>query len=125
MSPSRARRRKPRAVSEARLRALALALPGVEASLSYGTPAFKVKGKLIARLHQDGESLVVKAGFDERELWMRKDPATFFITDHYRNHPFLLVRLARLREPALRELLEAAWRSTAPRRLVAAQDAEA
>jgi hypothetical protein len=112
-------------VSEAELRAIALALPGVEAGLSYGTPAYKLKGKLIARLHQDGESLVVKAGFDERELWMQKDPASFFSTDHYRDHPFLLVRLARVREAELRELLEAAWRSTAPRRLVAAHDAEA
>jgi hypothetical protein len=42
------------------VRQLALALPGVEEGTSYGTPAFKVKGKLLARFHQDGESMVVK-----------------------------------------------------------------
>lgn len=49
------------------MRRLALALPGVEEGLSYGTPAFRVKGKFLARLKEDGGSLVVKIDFDERE----------------------------------------------------------
>lgn len=100
------------------VRALALALPGVEESTSYGTPAFKAGGKLFARLHQDGESLVVFVEPDARDLLMRSDPATYFITDHYVGHPMVLVRLARVEHGALAVLLEEAWRMRAPTRLV-------
>ena len=100
------------------VRQLALALPGVEEGLSYGTPAFRVRGKLLARLREDGDSLVVKIDFAEREVLMEADPQTFYITDHYRNYPALLVRLSTVDVDALRELLEDAWRRAAPKRLV-------
>jgi hypothetical protein len=92
---------------------------------SYGTPAFKVGGKLLARLREDGESLVIRIGFLERDVQMRADPETFYITDHYLNYPAMLVRLPRVGAAKLRELLEQAWRLVAPKRLVQARDAEA
>jgi hypothetical protein len=101
---------------------LALALPEVEEGTSYGTPAFKVKGKLIARLKEDGESLVILIDFEERERLLKADPETFYITDHYLNYPSVLVRLPRVRATALRDLLEKAWRGAAPRSLVEAFD---
>jgi hypothetical protein len=116
----RAREAKP--VTFATVRELGLALPGVEEGLSYGTPALRVRGKLIARLRADGESLVVKIDFDERELLMQADPQTFYITEHYRNYPAMLVRLAKVQVEALRELLEDAWRRAAPKRMVADYD---
>ena len=76
------------------VRTLALALPKVADATSYGTPAFKVAGKLLARLHQDGESLVVKIDPGERAMRMKIDPETFYITDHYLNYPWILVRIA-------------------------------
>ena len=91
----------------------------MEEGTSYGTPAFKVRGKLLARLREDGESLVVRIGFLERELHMKADPETFYITDHYLNYPAMLVRLPRVRAVQLRELLEQAWRQVAPKRLLA------
>jgi hypothetical protein len=105
------------------VRRLALALPAVEEGLSYGTPAFRVRGKLFARLREDGDSLVVKIDFDEREILMLADPQTFYITDHYRNYPAMLVRLSVVRPAVLRGLLEDAWRREAPKRLVATFDA--
>ena len=104
------------------VRRVALALPAVEEGLSYGTPAFRVRGKFLARLREDGESLAVKCGFDEREFRMRADPDTFFTTDHYRGYPTVLVRLARVTMPELRAVLEQAWRVNAPRRLVTEYD---
>ena len=104
------------------MRQLALALPGVEEGTSYGTPAWKVKGKLFARQHQDGESLVIATDFEEREALMEEDPETFYITDHYLNYPALLVRLTRVHPEKLRRLVEHAWRSVAPARLVRAFD---
>ena len=104
------------------VREMALSLPGVEEGTSYGTPAFRVRGKFFTRLREDGESLVVKIDFDERELLMEAEPKTFYITDHYRNYPTMLVRLATVRREALRELLEESWRRAAPKRLADAFD---
>jgi hypothetical protein len=99
---------------------LARELPGAEESTSYGTPAFKVKGKLFARFHQDGESLVVSVNFDEREEMMKADPEKFYITDHYRNYPWILVRLSKARPEELRDLLLGSWRRAAPKQMVTA-----
>jgi hypothetical protein len=87
------------------IRRVASSFPGVEEGTSYGTPAFRFKKKLIARLHQDGESIMLKTGFEAREHLVRADPATFFITDHYRNYPSVLARLDRLGVDDLRKLL--------------------
>jgi hypothetical protein len=104
------------------VRKLALALPEVEEGTSYGTPAFKVRGKFLSRLKEDGETLVVKIDFDERDILMAANPETFYITDHYRGYPAMLVRLATVDPDELRELFEAAWRRAAPKRLVAAME---
>ncbi len=99
------------------VRELALALPEVEEGTSYGTPAFKVRGKLLVRLREDGETIVVKIDFDTREILMQADPETFFITDHYLGYPTILVRLARVDRDDLARLLEDSWRQNAPKRL--------
>lgn len=95
---------------------IARTLPGAEESTSYGTPAFKVNGKLFARFHQDGESLVVSVDFDEREEMMNADPEKFYITDHYRNYPWILVRLSKVRPDQLRDLLLGSYRRAVSRK---------
>jgi len=102
------------------VRQIAQTLPGAEESTSYGTPAFKVKGKLFARQHQDGESLVVGVSFEEREEMMSVAPEKFYITDHYLNYPWMLVRLSKVRPDELRDLLIGSWRRAAPKNLTAA-----
>jgi hypothetical protein len=102
------------------VRQIAQTLLGAEESTSYGTPAFKVKGKLFARQHQDGESLVVGVNFDEREEMMSADPEKFYITDHYLNHPWMLVRMSKVRPDELRDLLIGSWRRVAPKDLAGA-----
>jgi hypothetical protein len=104
------------------VRMLALAFPGVEEGSSYGTPAFRVRGKFLARLKEDGESLAIKCGFEERDFRMRADPRTFFITDHYRGYPIVLVHLQTVGRADLRDVLEQAWRLNAPKRLIAEYD---
>jgi len=104
---------------------MALALPGVVETTSYRTTAFKVNGKLLARFHQDGESLVVKVEYATREVLMGANPGAFYITDHYRCWPYLLVRISNVDPEDLRGLLEDAWRRNAPKRTVAAWEANA
>ena len=96
--------------------------PGVEEGTSYGTPAFKVRGKLFVRLHQSEDALVVRIDENERAMRMRADPETYYITDHYVDYPWVLVRLSSVSREDLGELLEAAWRLVAPARLVAEYD---
>lgn len=103
---------------------LGLGLPGVEVSTSYGTPALKVGGKLMARLWEDGQTLVlVKIGFDQREMLMEAEPDVFFLTPHYKDYPSVLVRLPNVAAATLQGLLHQIWREVAPRKLVKAEDA--
>ena len=85
-------------------------LSGVEESTSYGTPALKVNGKLVARLKEDGESLVLVLGFDNRDILMEANPEAFYITEHYRGYPALLAHLSRIDRAQLRDVLEMAYR---------------
>ena len=102
--------KKPRVTYDT-VRRLGLALPGAEESTSYGTPALKVKRKLFVRLHQDLDKIVVAMPFERREEMMAADPDTYFITDHYREYPYILVSLARVQPDALPDLLNLAYRT--------------
>jgi hypothetical protein len=93
------------------VRRIGLALPNAEEGTSYGTPALKVKGKLFVRLKEDGDSIVVGMPFDQREAMMNEDPEKYYITDHYREYPYMLVRLSKVTEGALRELLQISYRA--------------
>ena len=111
------------------VRKVALALEGVEEGTSYGTAAFKVRGKLVARLREDGETLVVGMDFDQREELLAADPDIYYLTDHYLNYPWVLVRLPRVHPDALRDLLGGALRragrvAPAPRRRSAGRRAK-
>jgi hypothetical protein len=112
--------RKTKPITWETVREISLTLPGVEESTSYGTPAFKVKGKLFVRLKEDGETIVVGVDFDEREEMMAADPEKFYITDHYLNYRWMLVRLAKVHPDQLRDLLIGSWRRAAPKQLKAA-----
>jgi hypothetical protein len=101
-----------RKLSLAVIRRTVSALPGVEEGTSYGTPAFRCKKKLIARLHQDGKSLVLKVGDATRDHLLQADPNTFFVTDHYRGYPYVLAHLDRLSATDLRKLLARAIESS-------------
>jgi hypothetical protein len=91
-------------------------MPGVEEGTTYGSPALKVGGKMFACLasHTSAEpgSLVLRIGFDERQQLMAADPDTYYLTDHYLDYPAVLVRLHRVHQDALRDLLQMAWRFT-------------
>jgi hypothetical protein len=100
--------------SFARVRKLALALPGVEEDAMYGSPALKLNGRLLACLaiHRSAEpeSLVVRTDFDQRAALLAEEPQTYYVTDHYVKHPVVLVRLFKIRADQLQDLLGAAWR---------------
>ena len=96
------------------VREIALALPGVEESTTYGTPSLKVRGKLLTcmAIHRSAEpnTLAVKIDFDQRDELIEADPGVYYLTNHYVNYPVVLARLSRINEDALRDLLEMGWR---------------
>src|SRR5262245_56053059 len=78
------------------VRLIALAWPEVEDGNSYGTPALKVRKKMLARLKEDGDSLVLPGvPQDERDMLVESKPQLFYFTDHYRDYPTVLIRLSK------------------------------
>jgi hypothetical protein len=104
------------------IREIALGLPGVVDSTSYGTAALKVGGKLFARLHQSLECVVLRTEPLDREILMQSSPDAFFITDHYRDYPWILLRFGVVEKSALPDLIERAWRLVASKTLIKKQD---
>jgi hypothetical protein len=90
-----------------------LALPGTEEYTCWDTPAFRVKRKLIARLKEDGETLVVHA--DDRDVWMDAHPGFFYVTEHYFNYSYVLIRLNAIPDEVLGQVLTEAWQQVAPK----------
>jgi hypothetical protein len=94
------------------VRKVGLALPGVEESTAYGSPALKVHGKLLAcvpvnRSAEPG-SLAVRVDFDDRAELLAAAPDVYYVTDHYLNYNAVLVRLSRVTPDVLRDLLRMA-----------------
>ena len=107
------------------VRRLALALPGVQEGICHGTPAFYVRPKLMLRLWEDGETLVVKFPREKRAALIRENPDVFSVTDHYRNYPMVLVNLLAVNQQLLGRMIEGAWRLQASRKQGAAYDSKA
>jgi hypothetical protein len=106
------------------VREIAHALPGVVDGTSYGTPALKVGGKLFARQHQSMDCVVLRCELLDREILMQSAPNAFYITDHYRDYPWILLRLGVVEKRVLPELIERAWRLVASKTLIKMQDNE-
>jgi len=102
------------------VRKIGLALPGVEESTAYGSPALKVRGKLLACVptHRSAESgsLVVRVGFDDRAELLAAAPDIYYVTDHYLNYSAVLVRRSRVTPDVLRDLLGMAHKFVTGRR---------
>ncbi|WP_375462025.1 MmcQ/YjbR family DNA-binding protein [uncultured Enterovirga sp.] len=104
--------------------ALARTLPEVEVSTSYGTPALKVRGKLLTRLRPEDDSLVLPdVPLEEREMLIAADPVVFHVTPHYDGYAIVLARLSALKAATLTPFLERRWRAVGPKQLVAGFDA--
>jgi hypothetical protein len=100
-----------------------LRLPGAEESTSYGTPAVKVKGKLLSRLRTEAEgALALRCDFMDRQILLQAAPDVFFLTDHYRDYPMILVRLDKIGRAELADVVLRGWRMVAPRKLIMQYD---
>ena len=110
--------------TEEDVRRIALSLPETFEKASYGTPGFRVRDRLFARIREEGDVLVVWCEDEgEKQAMIVSEPAVFFTTPHYDGYPMVLVRLEAVDADELAELLTESWRLRAPTSLVEAFDA--
>ena len=107
------------------VRHFALAWPEVEDGTSYGTPALKVRKKMLVRLKEDDDSLVMPSVLhDERAMLVETQPKVFYFTDHYRDYPMVLIRLSKAKRATVEPFLRRRWRELASKKAVKEFDAE-
>jgi hypothetical protein len=93
--------------TEEDVRGICLEMPGVSERPSWNQPAWFAR-TLMARMWDDG-ILTVKTA--EREALAGTDPETYFWTPHHERSPLLvLVRLERVDQEELNELLMESYR---------------
>lgn len=121
---------------------LALALPETEETMSWGRPTWAVrsggkakpKGFVWERpLSQKDRAFLIAEGADvppnevilgvrvdglaEKEAVLAANPEAMFTTPHFNGYPAVLVRLDRVDEPQLQEIITDAWLAVAPKKL--------
>ena len=106
------------------MKAIVLAFPGAEEGMSYGSPSFKLNGKFFTRLRRDDASVVLMdVSYDEREMLMEAEPATFHLTPHYKDYPCVLARIESLHAGSFQNFLERRFRKVAKKSVVKAWEA--
>lgn len=96
------------------------ALPGIECATRYdGARVWRVQNVFLAGMatHASAEpgSLVVKVDPADRTGLLEDAPDTYYLTEYYRRHPVVLVRLSHIAADALRDLLTMAVRQVSAR----------
>jgi hypothetical protein len=80
---------------------------------SYGSPALKIHGNLLACVpvnkSAEPNSAVFSVDTDLRATLLKSKPEIYYITEHYAAYPTVLVRLSSIGRKELRELLGMAW----------------
>ncbi|MEO8451159.1 MAG: MmcQ/YjbR family DNA-binding protein [Gemmatimonadota bacterium] len=109
-----------------RLREICLALPSAYEQVAWGSPTFRVRGgKMFAMSHDNhhGDRRVAiwcKSTFNDQDLMVRSDPKRFFIPPYVGPSGWVGVRLdLRPNWETILEVIEAAYRLAAPKRLLA------
>ena len=97
--------------------AAGLSLPLVETGTSYGRPALKLKGKVIACAGGTDDHFVLMLDKERVTFLLEAEPELFFQTPHYAGWPCLLVRYAALPAAELPALLREASERRAPKKL--------
>ena len=86
-----------------------LALPGVEMSTSFGSPALKVRSQLMAGVptNKSAEpgSLLIRIDRNDRASLLAEAPELYYAPEHYLGYDGVLVRLAHVTPELLRDLL--------------------
>ena len=102
------------ALGFADVRRIASSLEGVEDATAYGSPCFKLNGRILACIAvnkaAEPNTLMIRMPIDERDELIAEQPDIYYLKPHYEPYPCLLVRLGKVHRDALKDLLTGAWR---------------
>lgn len=105
-------------------RELALGFPETVEIETWGHPTFRVRAKIFATMSNDGPTAGVKTTKLEQIALVSAEPETFSVPSYVGRHGWVTIRLDRADSQHVMELVEEAWRQTAPKRLVKVFDAD-
>ena len=96
------------------VRDIALAMPEVWETTSWGMPTFKAGKTMFAvephpRPDVEPSSVGVPMSFEERARLLASRPDVYYLTDHWAKSAGVLVRLSSISRAELQEILAAAW----------------
>jgi hypothetical protein len=113
-------------MSGEQLRQVALGLPETTEKLTWEVDiTFRVRDKIFVVMGPDGGGASVKASVEAQQALVASDPETFSVSAYTGRFGWTSVDLTRVDPDEMRELVEEAWRRTAPMKLVAAFDQRA
>jgi hypothetical protein len=85
---------------------IALAIPGTVEVLWFRKPAVFLHDQFLTKVHDKEEAMTLRvSSMEMRDMMLEAEPELFYITDHYRNFPFVLARLSALTPKTLKEIL--------------------
>jgi hypothetical protein len=93
-------------LSKAEARKIILSIPGTDERLWFNQPSVFLHDRFLAKTHHKEDAVTFQVGSMEmRDMMLEAEPELFYITDHYRKFPFVLVRLSALTKTVLKEML--------------------
>lgn len=112
MQAKKSSRRRPLRFDD--VREIALSMPEVEETTTYGMRGFKAAKTLFAvepfpRRDVEPDSLGIPVSFEQRTHLLASRPDVYYLTDHYAKYPGVLVRLSSISRDELGDILGAAW----------------
>jgi hypothetical protein len=110
-------------MTAAEFRSLALSMPEAVEDAHMGHPDFRVRGKIFATLGPDEDWGMVKLTPEQQALFMRTEPGAYKpASGAWGRRGATIVTLENADVASVRDALIAAWRNTAPKRLVQQQE---
>ena len=93
-------------LTKAEARKVMLAIPGTDERLWFNQPSVFIHDRFLAKTHHKEDAVTLQVGSMEmRDMMLEAEPRLFYITDHYRKFPFVLVRLSALTKKTLKDML--------------------
>jgi hypothetical protein len=93
-------------LSKAEARKVMLSIPGTDERLWFNEPSVFIHDRFLAKTHKKEDAVTLQVGSMEmRDMMLEAEPKLFYITDHYRKFPFVLIRLSALTKTVLKDML--------------------
>lgn len=93
-------------LTKAEARKVMLAIAGTDERPWFNQPSVFLHDRFLAKTHHKEDAVTLQVGSMEmRDMMLEAEPELFYITDHYRKFPFLLVRLSALTRTVLKQML--------------------